>query len=223
MLDFPGPWTGSSSPPANWSTLPPRDAQHHLADWPILLVLRDARHHRLVNLFPSGPRSPPPPPNPPRLPSQLARPPPLVGAPPKESPCGTTVQPAGCLAWADSPARGPRPPPRGQAQCTAGPETPSCRRGAPALTLRACQHPAVPIAHPPPRARASSSLPGPSSPVLPLYILSNPICEQNGKSGVKVYKKVSKNALYYGPGPSFWTAQFSADLEEEKRTKLSTT
>lgn len=69
---------------------------------------------------------------------------------------------------------------------------------------------------PTPRARASSSLPGPSSPVLPLYILSNPIREQNGKSGVKVYKKVSKNALHYGPGPSFWTAQFSADLEEKK-------
>jgi hypothetical protein len=51
---------------------------------------------------------------------------------------------------------------------------------------------------------------------LPLYILSNPIREQNGKSGVKVYKKFSKNALHYGPGPSFGTAQFSADLEEKK-------
>ena len=65
---------------------------------------------------------------------------------------------------------------------------------------------------PTPRARASSSLPGPSSPVLPLYILCDVTCEQICKSGVKVYKKLSKNALHYGAGPSFWTAQFSADL-----------
>lgn len=64
------------------------------------------------------------------------------------------------------------------------------------------------------RARASSSLPGPSSPVLPLYILSSPIYEQNCKSDVKVYRKVSKTALHYGVGPSFPTAQFSANLEE---------
>lgn len=44
-------------------------------------------------------------------PANWARPPPLAGAPPKESPCGTTVQPAGCLAWAIPPRRGPRPPP----------------------------------------------------------------------------------------------------------------
>jgi hypothetical protein len=61
---------------------------------------------------------------------------------------------------------------------------------------------------PTPRARASSSLPGPSSPVLPLYILSSPICEQNGKSGVKVYRKVSKTALHYGGGPSFRRPSF---------------
>ena len=65
---------------------------------------------------------------------------------------------------------------------------------------------------PTPRARASSSLPGPSSPVLPLYILCDITCEQICKSGVKVYKKLSKNALHYGAGPSFWTAQFPADL-----------
>jgi hypothetical protein len=33
---------------------------------------------------------------------------------------------------------------------------------------------------------------------------------------VKVYKKFSKNALNYGGGPSFGTAQFSADLEKKK-------
>ena len=61
---------------------------------------------------------------------------------------------------------------------------------------------------PTPRAGASGSLPGPSSPVLPLYILTDTIWEQNCKSGVKVYKNISKNALNYGGGPSFWTAQF---------------
>jgi hypothetical protein len=40
---------------------------------------------------------------------------PLPALPSKGSPCGTTVQPAGCLAWAIPPGRGPRPPPRGQA------------------------------------------------------------------------------------------------------------
>ncbi|KAJ5533741.1 hypothetical protein N7494_010297 [Penicillium frequentans] len=39
----------------------------------------------------------------------------LAGAPPKGSPCGTTVQPAGCLAWAIPPGRGPRPPSHRQA------------------------------------------------------------------------------------------------------------
>lgn len=33
---------------------------------------------------------------------------------------------------------------------------------------------------------------------------------------MKVYKKFSNNALNYGGGPSFGTAQFSADLEKKE-------
>ena len=74
---------------------PPRDTQHHLADWPTRqpafcrrlvsppsVAGRSTPRRRLVNfpllhdlLLPSGPRSPPPPPRPPRPPSQLASPP----------------------------------------------------------------------------------------------------------------------------------------------------
>ncbi|KAJ5660649.1 uncharacterized protein N7484_000021 [Penicillium longicatenatum] len=139
--------------------------------------------------------------------------PPLPALPPKGSPCGTTVQPAGCLAWAIPPGRGPRPPSRGQAECTMGPETPPCRRRAPAETLRACQPAAVPTAPlPPVRERRAPCPPSLAS----LHTLRPhfecEICE----SGVKVYKKLSKTALHYGVGPSFWTAQFSADLVDKK-------
>ena len=201
MIDF--------NPSANWSTRPPRDAQHHFADWSIRLALPDwstrlapARHLRR--------------PTHQGHPANWARPPPPAGAPPKESPCGTTVQPAGCLAWAIPPRRGPRPPPARAGGVHNRPRDTAMPPSSPCLDST-CM-PASRGAHcaPTPRARASSSLPGPSSPVLPLYILSNPTREQNGKSGVKVYKKVSKNALHYGPGPSFGTAQFSADLEEKK-------
>lgn len=126
---------------ADWSVLRPlRDAQHRAADWstpptyphPVWPPLATAAAQPTKATQPTGSPSPP------------------AGAPPKGSPCGTTGQPAGCLAWAIPPGRGSRPPPHGQAQCTAGPETPPCRRRAPALTLRACQPPAVPTAHPPP-------------------------------------------------------------------------
>jgi hypothetical protein len=211
MLDFPGPWTGSSS-----STHPPTG--------------QPVRHATFNTTLPTGQsalRCVTPPVWPPLAasaaqptqghPANWPRPPPpLAGAPPKESPCGTTVQPAGCLAWAIPPRRGPRPPPARAGEVHNRPRDTAMPPSSPCLDST-CM-PASRGAHcaPTPRARASSSLPGPSSPVLPLYILSNPIREQNGKSGVKVYKKVSKNALHYGPGPSFWTAQFSADLEEKK-------
>ena len=68
------------------------------------------------------------------------------------------------------------------------------------------------------RARPSSSLPGPSSPVLPLYIPSDLIWAENSKGGVKVYRKLSKNALHYGVGPCTGTAQFSADLVRKSQS-----
>ncbi|KAJ5660645.1 uncharacterized protein N7484_000017 [Penicillium longicatenatum] len=93
--------------------------QHHLDDCANTRFLPPTGQpppYRMHHLLPSGPRSPPPPPRPPRPPSQLAPPPlPSAGAPPKGSPCGTTVQPAGCLAWAIPPGRGPRPPSHRQA------------------------------------------------------------------------------------------------------------
>ena len=139
----------------------------------------------------------------------------LAGAPPKGSPCGTTVQPAGCLAWAVPPGRGSRPPHAGRrsaqwARDTAMPPQSPCRNSAcmPASRGSHCA--------PAPRARPSSPLPGPSSPVLPLYIPSDPCCVRDGECDVKVYKKLSKNALHYGVGPCTWTAQFSADLLDQK-------
>jgi hypothetical protein len=151
-------WVIVFNPSANWSTRPPRDVQHHLADWSIRLALRDARHHATdwstspPILFPSGPRSPLPPPNPPKAtqPTGLALSPPLPALPRRRAPVAPPCNPQ--AAWRGLSPRGEvlDHPPRGQAKCTTGPETPPCRRRAPALTLRACQRPAVPTAHPPP-------------------------------------------------------------------------
>ncbi|KAJ6088121.1 hypothetical protein N7486_009448 [Penicillium sp. IBT 16267x] len=60
-------------------------------------------------------RSPPPAPRPPPKATQPtgSPSPPCRRSPRRGAPVGTTVQPAGCLAWAIPPGRGPRPPPRG--------------------------------------------------------------------------------------------------------------
>ncbi|KAJ5644339.1 hypothetical protein N7507_011878 [Penicillium longicatenatum] len=153
---------------ANWSTvLRPDVRQHRLADWSTTPVV--------CMTFPSAAparrrRRPTHQGHPANWP---ARPPPLPALPPKGSPCGTTVQPAGCLAWAVPPGRGSRPPHAGRrsaqwARDTAMPPQSPCRNSAcmPASRGSHCA--------PAPRARPSSPLPGPSSPVLPLYIPSDP-------------------------------------------------
>ena len=135
VLHFPGPWpwSSSSTPYANWSTrpvtrnttLPTGQPANPLsaADWSVLRPLRDAQHRAadwstspycmisFSRLAPARRRRP-------AHQGHLANWPPLpslAGAPPQGSPCGTTVQPAGCLAWAIPPGRGPRPPSHRQA------------------------------------------------------------------------------------------------------------
>ena len=160
MLDFPGPWTGSSTsthPPTGQpvrhatfnTTLPtgqsalrcvtpdttPPTGQPHLRSSSRLAPARRLRR-----------------PTHPRPPSQLGSPfpPPLPALPRRRAPVAPPCNPQ--AAWRGLSPRGEAldHPPRGQAKCTTGPETPPCRRRAPALTLRACQRPAVPTAHPPP-------------------------------------------------------------------------
>lgn len=110
---------------ANWSTRLLRDAQHPIADWSIAPA---APQHPVADwsIPPALLRLPPPPPSAgsarrrPRPAHHqghpanwLTLPPPCRRSPRRGAPVGTTVQPAGCLAWAIPPGRGPRPPPRG--------------------------------------------------------------------------------------------------------------
>jgi hypothetical protein len=155
MLDFPGPWTGSSS-----STHPPTGQPVRHATFNTTLPTGQSALRCVTPdwstsppiLFPSGPRSPLPPPNPPKAtqPTGLALSPPLPALPRRRASVAPPCNPQ--AAWRGLSPRGEvlDHPPRGQAKCTTGPETPPCRRRAPALTLRACQRPAVPTAHPPP-------------------------------------------------------------------------
>lgn len=169
---------GLPQPPfTNWSTVLPRDAQHTLADWSIVSLPCAAAHAgRLVNR-PSAARRPTHAGrlvNCPRrlydLPPSRLRPRPAAAAaaqPAKATqPTGSPSPPCRRSPRRGAPVAPPCNPraawrglsPRGEVldhPARAGvahngpPETPPCRCRAPALTLRACQPPAVPPAHPP--------------------------------------------------------------------------
>ena len=134
---------------ANWSTPLLRDAQHPVADWSIPLP-------RCMILF-----LPPPP----RLlaPLAAARAPPTKATQPTGSPssplAGAPLE--GEPLWHHRATRGlpgvgyppgarPSTTPARAGVVHNRPRDTPCRRRAPALTLRACQRPAVPAAHPPP-------------------------------------------------------------------------
>ena len=114
MLDFPGPWTGSSTSTHPPTGQPVRHAtfQHHLADWSIRLALRDARH-RLVNLTSSrlAPARRLRRPTHPRPPSQLGSPSPPCRRSPEGEPLWHHRATRRLPGVGYPPRRGPRPPP----------------------------------------------------------------------------------------------------------------
>ncbi|KAJ5660654.1 uncharacterized protein N7484_000026 [Penicillium longicatenatum] len=76
--------------------------------------------------------------------------PPSAGAPPEGEPLWHHRATRGLPGVGCPPGARFSTTSRGQAECTMGPETPPCRRRAPAETLRACQPAAAPIAPLPP-------------------------------------------------------------------------
>ena len=174
----------ASFPPVTWP--PSRSAARAL---PLKLPLKTPRRTPPpVSLRPADAR-----PQPSQVhPANWVDHPPLA----KGSAGGITLRPAGRLAraWARDP--GVDHPPRSSVQRTVGPETHThAGPESPSNSAPPCPHPVVPSVHPPRHARASRPGPGPSGPILPLYIPSDPLLVRNSESPVKVDRKFSKIAV----------------------------
>jgi hypothetical protein len=151
-------------------------------------------------------KDPPAHPSPPRLTPPRRRPPPAQ--PESTQPTGWTTLPWRRDAPVASPSdpragwRGPGPGTRASttpraARCGAqwAPRHTHAGTESPSNSAPPCPHPVVPSVRPPRHARASRPGPGPSGPILPLYILTDPFLVPNSESPVKVDRKFSKIAV----------------------------